>query len=416
MRDLVVVRRPTAIVLLVCAVFTLGGYLLKAQCRGAYDEKRNTHYCVNDFQVLYNARGLIEKEFPYVQGAYEEGQLTGATVEYPALTGVLAWVPSLFVDNDADYLTASAILLAPFSLLTAWLLVRLARWKALLYAAAPPLVWYSFHNWDLPVIAATVTAFWFWSRRRWTLAAVALAIGASLKLWPGFFLAPLVLHRLRQRDWSGAATIAVAGIGTWLAVNGPLALINVDGWFAPYAFQKDRAADVTSNTIWFWGFPQLSTAELNVLIPVLLAGAFTVALASGWVRSHLRHDDYPFVQVCGAMLVAFMLLNKAHSPQFTLWLLPFFVLLKLRWGWYVGYLFFDFLLFTGLFAWYDNLINGVDFSNAKQATVIGVWGRAAMLALLFVVFLRARAQIEPDDVDPAPDGPADERVAQPQPA
>lgn len=401
--------------LLVCAVFTAGGYLLKAQCRGAYDERRNTHYCVNDFQVLYNARGLIEKQFPYVEGGYEQGRLTGATVEYPALTGVLAWVPSLFVDNDADYLTASAILLAPFSFLTAWLLVRLARWKALLYAAAPPLVWYSFHNWDLPVVAATVAGFWFWSRRRWTPAAVMFALGASLKLWPGFFLAPLVLHRLRQRDWTGAGAVAAAGVGTWLVVNAPLALINLDGWFAPYAFQKDRAADATSNTIWFWGFPQLSTEELNVLVPLLLTACFTVALTYGWVRSGRRGQEYPLVQVCGAMLVAFMLLNKAHSPQFTVWLLAFFVLLELRWGWYVGYLFFDFVMFTGLFAWYDNLINGVDFSNAKQATVIGVWGRAAMLALLFVVFLRARAQITSGERDAAPHDPLDEQVAQPQP-
>jgi len=34
--------------------------------------------------------------------------------------------------------------------------------------------------------------------------------------------------------------------------------------------QHERAADITSNSIWFWGFPDLTTNDLNHLIPVLL--------------------------------------------------------------------------------------------------------------------------------------------------
>lgn len=99
-----------------------------------------------------------------------------------------------------------------------------------------------------------------------------------------------------------------------------------------------------------------------------------------------------------------MLLNKAHSPQYTLWLLPFFVLLQVRWGWFVAYLGFDAALFFGLFSWYQDLTEGQDFGIAKQATVIGVWGRAIMLVLLAIVFLRSRDAL-PDDRDAATDGP-----------
>ena len=89
--------------------------------------------------------------------------------------------------------------------------------------------------------------------------------------------------------------------------------------------------------------------------------------------------------------------NKAHSPQFALWLLPFFVLVRLRWGWWATYLVFDSLLYVGLFRWFYDLSQGQDFGIAKLMTVLGVWGRAAMLVLLFVVFLRSELAVEEPD-------------------
>ncbi|MEX2289999.1 MAG: glycosyltransferase 87 family protein [Mycobacteriales bacterium] len=395
-------RRSLALVLLSCALLTLAGYLLKAQCIGAYNELRDSHLCSNDIQVLYSGRGLVDKQFPYVEGGLVDGQIVGGTLEYPVLTGIAAWLPALFVADDGAYLAATALLLAPFSLLTAWLLHRMAGWRALAYAAAPPLVWYSFHNWDLLVVAATVAAFAAWHRGRWGGAGALLGIGASLKLWPGFFLAPLVLHRLRAGDRRGALLAGGAGVGSWAAVNVPFLVVNPAGWWAPYAFQKLRAADVTSNSIWHWGMPGLTLDQLNQLIPVLLGLSFVGALAWGWHRSR-GAGGYPFLQVSAAMLCAFLLLNKAHSPQFALWLLPFFALVHIRLGWVLGYLALDTLFYVGLFRWFYDLSQGRDFGLAKQAVVLGVWGRAALLVLLFGLFLRAAAVARPaEQPSPAP--------------
>lgn len=396
-------QRSVALVLSVAAVMTMAAFLLKAQCIGAYNDNRDTHFCVNDFQVLYLNRGLVSRTFPYLHGHYAHGQLTGGTIEYPVLTGLFAWLPSLVVSNDGDYLRVTALLLAPFSFLTAWLLHRLSPSRSLLYAAAPPLIWYSFHNWELLVVTATASAVYAWARDRWLWSAALLAVGGALKLWPAFFVLPLALAKLREGDRRGAAAIVGVATAVTIGLNAPFALYNADGWFAPYAFQRDRAADITSNSIWYWGLPQLSTPTLNRLIPALLVVCFLVAASYGWYRSRRSAAGYPFVQVSAAMLCAFMLLNKAHSPQYTLWLLPFFVLLRLRWGWYVGYLVMDALLFFGLFSWYHDLLEGQDFGIAKQATVLGVWGRAAMLALLFVVCLRAETSLAaPEDAIPTP--------------
>jgi hypothetical protein len=92
------------------------------------------------------------------------------------------------------------------------------------------------------------------------------------------------------------------------------------------------------------------------------------------------------------MLCGFLLLHKVHSPQYTLWLLPFFVLLAVPWGWVAAYLVADAVMGIGIFRWfyvYDNgLDTGIQAGFAAQAVAIGVWGRAVLLVVLFVLFLR----------------------------
>ena len=90
------------------------------------------------------------------------------------------------------------------------------------------------------------------------------------------------------------------------------------------------------------------------------------------------------------MLVAFLLLNKVSSPQYTLWVLPFFALLRLRWGWWAAYAVTDLLVYVGVFRWFAALAAGTDPQLWERMLVVGVWTKCALLALLFVVFLRAR--------------------------
>ena len=113
--------------------------------------------------------------------------------------------------------------MAPFGLLTGWLLGRLARWRALLWALGPPLVLYAFHNWDLPVVACAVGAVyvmhgWRTDRPladRATVAAVLLGLGFAFKLYPGAFVLPLALYVLTAspagQRWTGAARCASPG-------------------------------------------------------------------------------------------------------------------------------------------------------------------------------------------------------------
>jgi len=386
-------RRVSLVLLGLVALMTLGGYLLKAQCIGHYNERRDSHLCSNDIQVLYLIRDMRNHPFPYVNGDLVDHQLVGGALEYPVLTGLFAWVPAVFVSDDGAYLQLTALLLVPFSLITVVLLGRMVRWRALLYALAPPLVWYSFHNWDLLVVCATVGAFYAWWRGRYGWAGTWLAVGASLKFWPLFLILPLVLERMAARDRDGAFASGGAFVGVAVAVNGWFAVQGPQGWWAPYAFQKERAADITSNSVWFWGFPDLTTDDLNRLIPGLLVAGTAVACLHGWRRSRVE-GRFPVVQVSGALLCLFMVTGKAHSPQYALWLLPFFCLLRLRVGWWLTYMAVDVCMYVGLFRWYYDLGRGIDFGIPKQALVLGVWGRVALLVLLFVVMLRSEPAFE----------------------
>lgn len=375
--------------MVVCVLTLLGGYLFKAQCSApeGWDGRQYSRLCYNDIQPLYSIR-YVEENFPYVDGRLVDQELLDGAIEYPVLTGVFMWVTGLIATDLNSYLLASAVLLAPFGVLIAYLLARMRRNRALLWAAAPALVLYAFHNWDLLAVAAAVTGIWLWWRDRDIAAAAAFGVGGALKLYPAFLLAPLVLYVLRKHDVNRAVIAGGVGAATLLAINVPFALANFEGWWATYEFHSLRVGNFDS--IWNLGFPSLNASQLNVITGALTLAAFVAALVVGWLRS--RGRPYPFVEVSAALVTAFLLFGKVHSPQYTLWLLPFFVLTAVSIGWWIAYSLVDLAVYVGVFRWfYDYAYEGEDFTFFKKLMISGVWGRAALLAVLFVVFLRSRS-------------------------
>ncbi|WP_246256808.1 glycosyltransferase family 87 protein [Amycolatopsis anabasis] len=424
-------RRIAAVLVLLCGVTLALGFANKDRCTGPffsesgrsepdYGQRNFADFCYSDIQFLWQGRDVDKHVFPYVGGGLNErGDPVGGTVEYPVLTGMLIWAGAAFANTDAGFLALSALLLAPFGLLTGWLLGRLAGWRALLWAIGPPLVLYAFHNWDLAAVAASVAAFAVlllkddWSlRRRATAAAVLLGLGFALKLYPALFVAPLALYVLTGGragkegdpaspwlDVRGALRVVAVALGTAVAVNLPFALAGFRGWWASFEFQADRKIDVTTNSLWYWAFRPESDPDkagfqslVGVLSPVLVLASFALACVLGW-RRYRREGEFPFLPVCAAMLCGFLLLHKVHSPQYTLWLLPMFVLVRVRLPWVFAYFAADLALGIGLFRWFGALQtghgSGIYDGFAAQAVMIGVWGRAALLAGLFFAFLAA---------------------------
>jgi uncharacterized membrane protein len=392
----------------VCALTLAAGFALKAQCLGpAWDGRQYARLCYNDLQPLYGPRLHVTDEsgeehyvFPYERGLVD-GELAEGAIEYPVLTGLFMWASGHLAADSDGYLVYSALLLAPLGLAIAFLLARMTGWRALLWAAAPALILYAFHNWDLLAVASAVLGFYLHRRGRSGWAAVAFGVGATFKLYPALFLAPLVLERLRARGLRPALGSVAAGLGTIAAINLPFALKSFEGWWAPYEFHSLRGPNWDS--IWTWRGPDfvgpelssLSPAQIN-LVGALLVGSFAVAaLVYGWMRAQ-REDAFPFVPVCAALLAAFLAFNKVHSPQYALWILPFFALLSVNIAWWVGYAVVDLIVYVSVFRWfYDFVYAGADVTFAKRAMVFGVWARSLLLVGLFVAFLRSRPSRTP---------------------
>ncbi|WP_188829231.1 glycosyltransferase family 87 protein [Nocardia camponoti] len=431
----------TALVLLLCAITLAFAYANKARCAGGlidsdgrsvvFDERKDVDVCYSDIQFLWLGRDIDNHVFPYVDGGItDDGALTGGAVEYPVLSGILMWAGAIGVDNDADFLWHSALILTPFALLTAWMLARLAGTAALLWAAGPPLVLYAFHNWELPVVCAAVAAIYVVAapskldvRTRGVIAAVLLAIGFCLKIYPGIFVLPLALYVLTRGkprdtttfDVTGAAQTVLAAMATVVAINAPFALAGLDGWRASITFQQLRQADITTNSIWYWGHQLIFGRDAETTqvwhdwvakaSPVLILASFALALWLGW-RRWTPENPYPWVGVSAAMLCGFMLFHKVHSPQYTLWIIPFLVLLEVPWKAVAAYLVADAAIGIGVFRYFYALGEGEGVELTEGVVQFGVWLRTMLLIWLFFAFIRTteRAKKEGGDsiVEPPP--------------
>jgi uncharacterized membrane protein len=402
--------RDATIVIGVCAVALVLAYGGKA-CRGFWRDPLS-FVCHSDIRALYYLRGMDREVFPYLHGelivSTEPGppirfglRPVGGANEYPVLTGILMWLPSLVSYSPDTYLLASAVLLTPFGLATAWLLGRMTGRRALLWSASPMLVLYAFHNWDLAVVAATVAGFWCWWRGRPMAAAVCFGIGGALKLYPLLFLLPLVMERIHARDRRGAVLTGMGGVATFAVINLPFVLLDASGWAIAYRFQTLRQPNFDSLwgvLAWDFQLDQSTVTTLSSLAVVMVV----VAVALETERRARREGSYPFLQACAALLTGFLLVSKVHSPQYALWIVPLFALVQIGIGWYALFLVGNLLMYLAIFA-------APAWSPDARDVLVNwsVWLRAGTFLLLVIAFLRA-----PPAVGRAPDGAeiADETV------
>jgi hypothetical protein len=178
-----------------------------------------------------------------------------------------------------------------------------------------------------------------------------------------------------------------------------------------FTFQELRNVDITTNSVWFWGFRPFSDPgnirfqrAVDILSPTLILVAFVAACLLGW-RRYRSEGTYPWIAVSAAMLCGFLLFHKVNSPQYVLWLIPMFAMVRVRAVWIVLYYLADLAMGIGIFRYFYAITfykpYGIYDGFAAQATAIGVWGRAALLAVLFFAFLVSRSTVDDTDTSPA---------------
>ena len=377
--------RPVSLAVVLGAVLLslAAGYLLKLPCLTATweDGRQYNRLCYSDVAALYAAadrdRGLTEDRVPYLSGANE----------YPVLSGLAMWVAAVPARSYVSFFNWSAVLLTGFALATAWALHRMAGPGALFFALAPSLMLYAFINWDLIAVAFATLATLAFLRGRDGPAGALLGLGTASKLYPALLLVPFALHRGLR--WRRAALLVGAAAGTWLLVNLPFALAAPDRWSEFYRFSTARPPDFDS--AWYLVGQHLElqwdVGIVNSLSTTLLVMGATLLT----VVAIRRRDEVPVWAMAFPLLIVFLLTGKVYSPQFGLWLLPWFALVLPDRPLFVAFQVTDVLVFITRFQYFARLEDvgpGLPFWAFEIAIIL----RAAVLVACVVAWARRSTQ------------------------
>jgi uncharacterized membrane protein len=338
------VRRPArtvglGIVLVALSTTLLLGFLEKAEpgfekgrlvgtCLGGlWDDRRALVLCYSDIVPLYSIESLRGNRLPYLDACTPPGW--AQCDEYPVLTMYTMWLAALLASSHAGFFYANALLLSIAALTTAVCLYRMVGRRALYFALAPTLLIYGFINWDLVAVALATAATLAFAKRRDGLSGILIGLGTAAKLYPGLLLIPFVLHRFHQRDREGGIRLAWSAVGTWLAVNLPFMILAPEGWSTSFRFGAERA--LRADSLWYIGCRVLRPGSGGQCVPPRLADAAAAALVvfvgTALWRAKTRRDPLWQRWTFAFPLIAlFLLTNKVYSPQYSLWLLPWFAL------------------------------------------------------------------------------------------
>jgi len=374
------------------------GQAIRAPCvSGLWDDGRQyTRLCYSDIVHQLGTEQLVGGRLPYLDAC--DAQAPGECDEYPLLTmyamRLSAWVsgPSI---SGFFYAGATMMWLAAAGVAVCLYLMAGAR--ALYFAAAPTLAIYATMNWDLLAVAFATAATLMYLRRRDVWSGVLLGLGAAAKIYPALLIVAFVAGRFRGREPDRGIHLAWAAAGTWIAVNLPFAVAGPAGWWEFFRFNAARVVDWDS--IWFIGCERATGAACSNtgLVNVASAALFVIWAGAIWVVKQRRDPGFARWTLGFPILVVFLLTNKVYSPQFSLWLLPWFALALPNLRLFIAFEAADVAVFVTRFSYFGTL-TGLDDGLAGiplGAFEIAVLARAVVLVICVVAWVRRR--------DPAPD-------------
>jgi uncharacterized membrane protein len=362
------------------------GYFVKLPCASGDwgDERQYRRLCYSDIVPLYSERGLDRGLVPYAE----------AENEYPVLTGLSMALAGAPATSHASFFNWTVLILTASALATAWALHRLVGRRALFFALAPSLVVYGFMNWDLLAVALATMGTLAYLRGRDTVAGVLLGLGTAAKLYPLLLLIPFAAGRLREGRADRALRLAGWTAASWAAVNLPFAILALERWAFFFRFNASRPADWDTA----WLLPQYKLGWSTETVNLLAAVTFVALAALAWMATMRRRPGFQLWTLSFPILVLFLLTSKVYSPQFSLWLLPWFALTLPDLRLFIAFQAADVAVFVTRFTWFADFEPGDLPSPAFQ---LALMVRAAALIACVVVWIRRR--IEARESAPIPE-------------
>jgi uncharacterized membrane protein len=206
---------------------------------------------------------------------------------------------------------------------------------------------------------------------------------------------PLIAQRLQDREPDNAIRIGWAAAGTWLVANAPFAIASPSSWWEFFRFNAARPADWDS--LWYIGCNHVHLAavcghpsRINALSLLVFGASFALV----WTWKARRDPDFARWTLAFPLLVIFLLSNKVYSPQYGLWLLPFFGLAMVDLPRFIAFEAADVAVFFTRFSWFGRYsgIGGLPLGAFEIAIVV----RTAVLLWCLAGWIRQPAPALPD--------------------
>jgi uncharacterized membrane protein len=373
-------------VVLACVVGTMAlSTATKAPCAGGDwgDGRQYRLLCYTDIVPLLGTEQLAGGRLPFLQAC---APTDNNCDEYPVLTmyvmRIAAWIGGA---DHGPFFFANAILLGAAAAATAVCLWLLAGRRALWFALAPTLLVYGTINWDLIAVALATGALVAFAARRDGWAGVLLGLGAAAKFYPALLVLPLFLQGLQDREPDRSVRVLWWTIGTWVAVNLPFAVAAPTEWAEFFRFNSARPPDFDS--AWYIACDRLGVCLSTGVVNMLSAFAFVAVFGLLWFVKQRRNPDFSRWTLGFPLLVAFLLTNKVYSPQYGLWLLPWFALVMPNLRPFVAFQMADVAVFVTRF-WFFGTYTGVMTVPQEWMFQVAVGLRAAALVWSLLAWVR----------------------------
>jgi uncharacterized membrane protein len=399
--------RPVVSLALVL-ICTLGTMLLgtasKTRCADGNwgDGRQYELLCYSDIVPLLGTEQLGAGRLPFLQPCVQVPNQN--CDEYPVLTMYFMRTAGWFSGNSyaAFYFVNAALLLA-CAVVTAVCLYVMVRGRALYFALAPTLMIYGTMNWDLFAVALSTAALVAFFRRRDGWAGVLLGLGAAAKFYPAMLAVPLIAQRLRDREPDRAITLGWTVGGTWIAANLPFAIASPSAWFEFFRFNSARLADFDS--LWYIACHRLGTCFEVGTINAASAAVFVASFVAVWAFKARRDPSFSRWTLGLPLVILFLLTNKVYSPQYGLWLLPWFALALPDLRAFVAFSIADAAVFVTRFSWFGQM-EGLGGASQGQFQ-IAVLLRALVLVWCLIAWIRREPEPIVIEVPTHPGDPED---------
>ena len=281
--------------------------------------------------------GLLELGWSDVLATWNDSRLPGHRLPYvdvpfayPPVVGYIAGLVSLAATGYVTYAILWGLVIAAAAGAGAYSFARHAgpRRTLVYWACAPQLLLLSGINFD--VLAAVLLGLAAIAARsgRGGRAGMLLALATATKLFPAVSAPVYVWRLLSTGERRRAIAVGIAFVGLLSAFYLPASLAP----FPTIGFVGAYAVGIAANIDSPWVLLERGIGALGIdghfaVLALTYVGFAITYLALVLPRARIAKD--PAIGF-GLATVTLLLWSRLYSPQYSLWLLPFFVLLPLR--------------------------------------------------------------------------------------